>query len=199
MTLFQRIQKRLFDLTLSVVGLLLLGWLIVLAAIIARLETGISGFFLQDRVGKGGRLFKIIKIRTMRHLDGYDTHVTTEDDPRVSRIGKFWRKTKIDELPQLWNVLTGEMSFVGPRPDIPGFADRLRGRDRILLSVRPGITGPATLKFKNEEQTLALQPDPEKYNRNVIWPEKVRLNIEYIDNYSLWNDIYIILRTVIRF
>ncbi len=185
--------------TLSVVGLLLLGWLIVLAALTARLETGRSGFFLQDRVGREGRLFKIVKIRTMRHIDGYNTHVTTKDDPRISRIGKFWRKTKIDELPQLWNVLKGEMSFVGPRPDIPGFADRLRGRDRILLSIRPGITGPATLKFKDEEQILALQPDPEKYNRNVIWPEKVRLNIEYIDNYSLWNDINFILKTVIQF
>jgi lipopolysaccharide/colanic/teichoic acid biosynthesis glycosyltransferase len=199
MTLFHRIQKRSFDLTLSVVGLLLLGWLIVLAALTARLETGRSGFFLQDRVGREGRLFKIVKIRTMRHIDGYNTHVTTKDDPRISRIGKFWRKTKIDELPQLWNVLKGEMSFVGPRPDIPGFADRLRGRDRILLSIRPGITGPATLKFKDEEQILALQPDPEKYNRNVIWPEKVRLNIEYIDNYSLWNDINFILKTVIQF
>ncbi|HDQ03260.1 MAG TPA: sugar transferase [Deltaproteobacteria bacterium] len=196
MTRFQSIQKRAFDLVFAGVGLLLLGWLILLAAVISHLDTGRNGFFLQDRVGKDGRLFKIIKIRSMRRMEGYYTDVTTDDDPRVTKIGRFWRKTKIDELPQLWNVFKGDMSFVGPRPDISGFADCLKGRDRLLLSVRPGITGPATLKFKDEEQILARQPDPEKYNREIIWPEKVRLNLEYIDRYTLWNDLKYIFKTI---
>ena len=112
----------------------------------------------------------------MRNTPGMTTTVTTSYDPRVTRIGRFWRKTKIDESPQLINVILGQMSFVGPRADVPGFADRLEGGDRIVLSVRPGITGPATLRFRHEEGMLGQQADPENYNREVIWPEKIRLD-----------------------
>ncbi len=191
-----RFLKRLFDLAASLMGLFLLWWLILIAYILASIDTRKSGFFIQERVGKDGKLFKVIKIRTMRDMPSIDTTVTRENDPRITRLGRFWRKTKIDELPQLINVVLGQMSFVGPRPDVPGFADRLTGPDRIILSVRPGITGPATLKFRDEEKLLALQDDPETYNREVIWPEKVRLNREYIENYSFRRDLQYIWRTL---
>ena len=196
MTTFQKFLKRAFDLGVSFVGLLFLWWLIFLSALIARWDTGLSGFFTQTRVGKEGKLFRVIKIRSMRTIDGVVTTVTTDEDMRISKIGKFLRKTKIDELPQLWNVLIGQMSFVGPRPDVPGFADKLVGGDRLILSIRPGITGPASVKFKKEEETLAQQPDPESYNRQVIWPEKVRINLEYLNNWSLRKDVFYIFKTI---
>lgn len=198
MTTFQCFQKRTFDIIMSLIGLIFLGWLILLASLIARIDTGLCGFFTQERVGKNAKLFRLFKIRSMRPVESITTTVTTECDPRISKIGGFWRKTKIDELPQLWNVLKGDMSFVGPRPDVPGFADRLEGEDRIILTIRPGITGPASIKFKNEEALLAAQEDPEAYNSEVIWPEKVRLNVAYIKEYSLLKDIKYILSTFIK-
>lgn len=187
-----RRRKRLFDLVAATVGLLLTGWLIALAYLLARLDTGESGFFRQTRVGKDGKLFQVIKIRTMRNDPTLHTTVTASNDPRITRLGHLFRRMKIDELPQLINVLRGEMSFVGPRPDVPGFADKLTGEDRIILTVRPGITGPATLKFRDEEELLAQQDDPEAYNRDVIYPEKVRLNRQYIEQYSFKQDLYYI-------
>jgi len=188
--------KRLFDVVVSSAGLILLGWLILIAFIASSIDTRQNGFFTQKRVGKNGKLFRVIKIRTMRIMPNINTTVTQENDPRITHLGRFWRKTKIDELPQLINVFMGQMSFVGPRPDVPGFADQLTGPDRIILSVRPGITGPATLKFRNEEQLLAQQDDPEAYNREVIWPEKVRLNREYVENYSFRQDLKYIWQTI---
>lgn len=132
----------------------------------------------------------------MKPVKGVTTSVTAKNDPRISKVGRFWRKTKIDELPQLWNVLVGDMSFVGPRPDVPGFADKLKGEDRIILTVRPGITGTATLKYRNEEELLGMQSDAELYNTQVIWPDKVRINKHYINNYSIWLDIKILIRTI---
>jgi len=196
LTKSQKIQKRIFDITLSFIGLVLTGWLILLAAGIARLDTGLNGFFRQKRVGKNGKIFKVAKIRSMKPVKGVTTSVTAKNDPRISKVGRFWRKTKIDELPQLWNVLVGDMSFVGPRPDVPGFADKLKGEDRIILTVRPGITGTATLKYRNEEELLGMQSDAELYNTQVIWPDKVRINKHYINNYSIWLDIKILIRTI---
>ncbi len=197
MTKFNTIVKRSLDLLLSVFGLLALGWLIVISAILARLDTGLSGFFRQTRIGKHGTPFKVYKLRTMRNIEGFTTTVSTDKDPRITKLGRFWRKSKIDELPQLINVLLGQMSFVGPRPDVPGFADKLTGEDRIILSIAPGITGPASIYFKNEEALLAAQEDPEAYNRNVIWPKKVELNKDYIKQYSVLKDIVYIVKTVI--
>lgn len=191
-----RILKRGFDIAAATVGLLLTWWLILLAFVAASIDTRQSGFFVQRRVGRHGGLFRVIKIRTMRDIPSLTTTVTRTGDPRITRLGRFFRKTKIDELPQLLNVLAGQMSFVGPRPDVPGFADRLRGEDRIVLSVRPGITGPATLRFRNEEELLAGRADPEAYNREVVFPEKVRLNREYVANYSFWRDFVYIYQTV---
>jgi lipopolysaccharide/colanic/teichoic acid biosynthesis glycosyltransferase len=196
LTTTNRFLKRSFDIVFAVLGLYLTSWLILIAFLLAARDTGESGFFRQERVGKDGRLFKIIKIRTMCSDSTISTTVTSAVDPRITCLGNFWRKTKIDELPQLINILLGQMSFVGPRPDVPGFADRLQGADRIILSVRPGITGPATLRFRQEETLLAAQSDPERYNREIIFPEKVRLNRKYIENYSFWLDLKYIWRTV---
>lgn len=132
----------------------------------------------------------------MRNVPSINTTVTALNDPRITPLGHFLRKTKIDELPQLINVFLGHMSFVGPRPDVAGFADKLTGEDRIILWVRPGITGPATLKYRKEEEFLAGQDDPERYNDEVIFPDKVRLNREYVANYSFWKDIKYIYQTI---
>jgi lipopolysaccharide/colanic/teichoic acid biosynthesis glycosyltransferase len=190
--------KRAFDLILAVIGLLATGWIIVIAWLLATIDTGANGFFKQQRVGYRGRLFTAVKIRTMRKTGGNDTTVTTSRDSRITVLGRFWRRTKIDELPQLFNVLMGHMSFVGPRPDVPGFADRLHGDDRIVLSVRPGITGPATIKYRDEEELLASKADPEGYNRDIIFPDKVRVNREYIEHWSFGRDIRCIFATLFR-
>ena len=188
-----RIIKRAFDLTLAAALLIPSLPVIALAALVSAIETRTSGFFVQERIGKDGKPFKIVKIRTMYPVDG--TSVTTANDSRITKSGRFFRKTKIDELPQLFNILRGEMSFVGPRPDVPGYADRLTGDDRIILSVPPGITGPATLKYRHEEELLAAVEDPQKYNDEVIWPDKVRINRDYVQNWSLKKDIIILLKT----
>jgi len=196
LTPFDRVLKRGFDVLAAVTGLCLVWWVIVLAYVAAAIDTGKSGFFLQDRVGRNGRLFRIIKVRTMRDTPRLPTTVTCAGDPRITALGRFFRRTRIDELPQLINVLLGQMSIVGPRPDVPGFADRLSGADRIILSVRPGLTGPATLQFRHEEILLAAQPNPEAYNRQVIFPQKVKVNRAYVETYSFWTDLYVIVRTV---
>jgi len=196
LSLSDRFVKRGFDITASALGLILLSWIIALAYVVACIATRRNGFFTQHRVGRNGRLFKVIKVRTMRDIPQIDTTVTRKDDPRITRIGSLMRRCKIDELPQLINVLVGHMSFVGPRPDVPGFADRLEGEDRVILSIRPGITGPVTLRYRDEESILAQQDDPEKYNSEVIYPDKVRLNREYIENYSFWTDIRYVLKTI---
>lgn len=187
--------KRIFDLIFSIIGLFFLSWLIFLAWFLASIDTRSNGFFFQQRVGKDGKLFKIIKIKTMIPSDQVST-ITTSKDTRITRLGSFWRKTKIDELPQLINVLLGQMSFVGPRPDVPGYADRLNGKAKIILSVRPGITGPGSLAFRNEEEILACQENPKQYNDEIIYPEKIRLNIEYIENWSLFQDVKYIYQTI---
>ena len=193
---FQAFQKRAFDLFFAVLGLLAVWWLILLAWIVASIDTRSNGFFIQKRVGRNGKIFWVVKIKTMHPVAAFDTTVTRRGDPRITPLGAFFRRTKIDELPQLWNVLFGDMSFVGPRPDVPGFADKLQGEERVMLSIRPGITGPATLKYRNEEELLAAQDDPEAYNRDVIWPDKVRTNLQYIQEWSLWNDCCYIFRTI---
>ena len=192
----QAALKRGFDFMGSVGGLILTFWLIGLAWIAATLDTGANGFFVQERVGRHGRRFRVVKLRTMRVDPAVDTSVTTAGDARITRVGRLLRRTKLDELPQLINVLKGDMSFVGPRPDVPGYADALQGEDRIVLSLRPGITGPATLHYRNEEELLAAADDPEAYNREVIWPDKVRLNREYVENWSFWQDLVYIWRTI---
>ena len=192
----KRIIKRIFDVSLAIVGIMLTWWLMLCAWIAASVETRSNGLFMQERVGENGKYFYVFKIRTMKNTQHKGMTVTTSKDPRITRTGAFFRRTKIDELPQLFNVLFGQMSFIGPRPDVPGFADELEGDDRLVLSVRPGITGPASLKYRSEEEILAKQQDPERYNREVIWPDKVRINKEYIRSWSLKKDIGYLIQTI---
>ena len=188
--------KYIFDISLAVIGLLFIWWIILLAWIIATIDTKSNGFFLQKRVGKDGKLFYVIKIKTMKKVEGVDTTITSSSDIRITNSGKFFRKTKIDELPQLINIILGDMSFVGPRPDVEGYADKLDGEDRIILTVLPGITGPASLKYKDEEIILSKQKNPKEYNDKVIWPDKIKINREYLKNWSLKNDIKYIIETI---
>lgn len=192
----QKLIKRAFDLSMSTLGLLIFSWLIVVAWIVISIDFRTNGFFIQTRIGRHGKHFKIIKLRTMRPVQHITTNITTDNDPRISAIGHFLRKYKIDELPQLLNVFIGQMSFVGPRPDVPGYADALEGEDRRILELRPGITGPASIKFKNESTLLAQAQDPIRFNDEVIWPEKVRLNLEYMRNYRLRKDLMYIWFTI---
>lgn len=193
-----KVVKRGFDIFAACFGLLFLGWVILLTWGISSFETKSNGFFFQTRVGRAGKQFKIVKIKTMHErMDGENrTDVTTSNMSEITRSGRILRKYKLDELPQLLNVLLGNMSLVGPRPDVPGFADELEGEDRIILSIRPGITSPASLAFRNEEEILANVDDPETYNREIIWPAKVAMNREYAENYSLRGDANIIWETV---
>lgn len=196
MTKQQQRFKRIFDIIVSLIGLTLTWWIILIAFIIASIDTRSNGFFIQMRIGQRGKLFPLIKIKTMRPIEEYSTTITTAHDPRITRSGTFFRKTKIDELPQLINVILGHMSLVGPRPDVSGYTDRLVGDDAEILILRPGITGPATLKYKDEEKLLATKDDPKRYNDEIIWPDKVRLNRRYIHEWSFIGDISYLWRTI---
>ena len=196
MNALERVIKRVFDIVLSILGIVLTFWLIFISFIVASIETKSFGFFIQKRVGKNAKLFNVFKIKTMKTIDGIDTTITTSTDMRITKSGKFFRDTKIDELPQLFNVFLGSMSFVGPRPDVEGYADKLKGEDRLMLTIRPGITGPASIKYKNEEELLAKESNPKDYNDKIIWVDKVAINIQYIKNWSLKKDLYYIIKTV---
>ncbi len=156
---------------------------------------GGPAIFKQKRVGKEGKLFTMYKFRSMTVGHG-GSSVSVAGESRITPLGAKLRKYKLDELPELWNVLIGDMSFVGPRPDVPGYADKLQGEDRLILNLRPGITGPASLKYKNEEEILAQVEDPQKYNDEVIYPDKVKINLEYYYHHSLIGDIKLIIQTV---
>lgn len=157
---------------------------------------GGPAFFKQKRVGKNGKLFTMYKFRSMTIGHG-GSSVSVAGERRITPLGAKLRHYKLDELPELWNVFIGQMSFVGPRPDVPGYADQLKGREREMLKLRPGITGPASLKYRNEEDMLAKQDNPQKYNDEVIFPDKVRLNIYYLNHYSFIKDIEMIICTVL--
>lgn len=173
--------KRIFDIIFSVFGLLLTGWLIVILVLVSRIDTSGTGIFKQKRVGKYGKLFTIYKIRTM--------HAKTLE---ISTIGRMLRKFKFDELPQLFNILKGDMSFVGPRPDIPGYYDTLIGEDRIVLNLKPGLISRAAIKYYNEEALLAAQEDPLTFNDTILFPDKVKMNIDYYKKQGIKEDISII-------
>lgn len=189
-------KKWLFDRIMSFVGLIVLSPLLLIVALLIRLKMpGGPVFFRQKRVGKDGKLFTMVKFRSMSVSHG-GSSVSVAGESRITPLGAKLRKYKLDELPELWNVLVGDMSFVGPRPDVPGYADKLVGEDRVILKLRPGITGPASLKYRNEEELLAGVDDPQTYNDTVIFPDKVRINKEYYYNWSFRKDIRYILQTV---
>jgi lipopolysaccharide/colanic/teichoic acid biosynthesis glycosyltransferase len=215
-------MKFLFDRIMSLIGLVCLSWLYLVVAILIKVKMPGPVFFVQNRVGKGGKVFKCHKFRTMTVNHGGST-VSVAGENRITPLGAKLRKYKLDELPGLWDVFIGKMSFVGPRPDVPGYADKLQGEDRDVLKLRPGITGPASLKYRDEEEMIADFVSKVKlgdndikekysevdftgktdteiavwYNDNVIYPDKVRINLFYQRNYSFVKDIKMIICTIL--
>lgn len=189
--------KSIFDRTASFFGLIFLFPILIIVGILIRIKMpGGPVIFKQRRVGRHGKLFTMYKFRSMT-VSHSGSSVSVRGENRITPLGAKLRKYKLDELLELWNVLIGDMSFVGPRPDGPGYADKLEGDDRRMLLLKPGITGPASLKYRDEEELLAEQENPQKYNDEVLFPDKVRINIEYLDNWSFWNDIKIIIYTIL--
>ena len=189
--------KFIFDRGASLFGLIFLFPVLIIVGILICIKMpGGPIIFKQRRVGQYGRLFTMYKFRSMTVANS-GSSVSVKGESRITPLGAVLRKYKLDELPELWNVLIGDMSFVGPRPDVPGYADKLEGEDRRMLLLKPGITGPASLKYRNEEELLAKQENPQEYNDKVLFPDKVRLNIEYLDNWSFSNDIKFIIYTVL--
>ena len=189
------ILKNIFDYILALILLIFLVGLIVLLIIISSIDTNQFGVFTQKRVGKNGRFFKIYKIRTIK---GISKSTITTNQHQITKIGKILRDYKLDELPQLFNILKGEMSFVGPRPDVAGYADKLIGEDRLMLKVKPGITGPAQLKYRNEDEVLSNVEDPIQYNDEILWPDKVKINVEYVKNWSFQQDLIYMFQTIFK-
>lgn len=213
------ILKWIFDRVAALCGLLLIWWVFPLMAILIKIKMPKGpAFFCQKRVGKGGKVFNCHKFRTMKVNHGGST-ISVAGESRITPLGAVLRKYKLDELPGLWDVFIGNMSFVGPRPDVPGYADKLEGEDRDVLKLRPGITGPASLKYRNEEEMIATFVQETKsgktiypnvdftnmsdgdialwYNDNIIYPDKVRINCYYYRNYSFVKDIQMIFATVL--
>ena len=188
--------KRIFDILFSIIGLNFFSPCFLLVSILIKIDSKGPVFFLQERVGRKGVLFKIIKFRSMITDQNYNSTITTANDNRITTIGKIIRRFKIDELPELLNVLIGNMSFVGPRPDVPGYADLLEGKYRLILKLKPGITSLASLKYVNEEAILASVDDPMSYNKEVIFPDKVKLNLNYYYDHNIWIDIKVIFATI---
>lgn len=203
--------KWIFDRLMSFIGLVILWPVLLVVAIMVKVKMpGGPAFFVQKRVGKGGRLFNCHKFRTMTVKHNGST-VSVAGDSRITPLGAKLRHYKLDELPGLWDVLIGNMSFVGPRPDVPGYADQLQGDDRRVLKLRPGITGPATLKYRLEDEMISdyvfkrqaegdkreMQEIAVEYNDTVIYPDKVRLNLYYLDHYSFVKDIQMMCCTVL--
>ena len=188
--------KWMFDRLMAMVGLLSLWWLMLLVAICIKVKMPGPVLFRQQRVGRKGRLFTMVKFRTMLVNHGGNS-VSVAGESRITPLGSVLRRWKLDELPELWNVLLGDMSFVGPRPDVPGYADTLTGEDREILQLRPGITGPASMKYRNEEEILSAVEDPQKYNDEVIFPDKVRINRLYLHDHSFFLDLKMIVATVL--
>ena len=179
------IVKRIFDFLCSLLLLIFFGWVIILCILLASVDTFSLGLFTQQRIGQYGRPFLIFKIKTIN--DRLKT---------ISMFGKFLRKSKLDELPQLFNIIKGDMSVVGPRPDIPGYYDALEGENRKILELKPGLTSEASIKYRNEEMLLQSVSNSKKYNDEVIFPDKVNMNLNYYYNHNLLIDLKIILKTI---
>ena len=189
--------KYLFDRLVAFIGLLVLWPVLLVVAILIKVKMPDGPvIFKQKRVGQYGWLFTMYKFRSMTVGHG-GSSVSVAGECRITPLGAKLRHYKLDELPELWNVLIGDMSFVGPRPDVPGYADQLKGKDREVLKLRPGITGPASLKYRDEEDVLEKQSDPQKYNDEVIFPDKVRINLYYLHHYSFLKDIEMIFCTIL--
>ena len=181
--------KRFFDIIFSLLTLLLFFWVVLISWLLAAIDTRTNGIFIQERIGQFGVPFNIYKLRTIQVSSSLGK-------TRISKIGRVLRNYKLDELPQLFNVLKGEMSVVGPRPDLPGYYDLLKGENRKILELKPGLTSLASLKYSKEEYLLEKQASPTIYNDSIIFPDKVQLNLDYYYHRSFWGDITVILKTI---
>lgn len=215
------VLKYIFDRLVSLIGMICLCWLYLLVAILIKVKMPGPVLFVQQRVGRNGKIFRCHKFRSMSvsktsataSKNSTQSSIASEEQNRITPLGEKLRRYKIDELPELWDVFIGKMSFVGPRPDVPGYADQLTGTDRDVLQLRPGITGPASLKYRNEEELLAniaerLKQEEvlcingieirsvQEYNDRIIYPDKVRLNYYYFHHYSFIQDIRMIIATI---
>ena len=190
-------MKFVFDKIFSLLGLIVLSPILAVVAVLIRVKMPNGPIiFRQKRVGQNGELFTIYKFRTME-TEHSGSSISVAGEARITPLGARLRRYKIDELPELWNVLKGDMSFVGPRPDVPGYADKLGGEAKSILKLKPGITGPASLKYRNEEELLATVENPQQYNDEVIFPDKTRLNLYYLNNYSFMKDMQMIFCTIL--
>lgn len=190
-------MKRLFDIIAALIGLIILLPLLLIIALMIVADGKGGPFFKQTRVGRNGTPFSLFKFRTMRPRSESTGKLTIgSDDPRITRIGHFLRSYKLDELPQLWNILKGDMSFVGPRPEVPEYVDTYTTQQRKVLEVRPGLTDEASLVYLNEDEFLAQAADPEAEYRERILPEKLRLNLQYVEDQGFRKDLSIMLRTL---
>ena len=181
-------SKRLFDLFFALIGLIISGFLLLILYILASIDTKQNGIFSQKRIGQFGTPFTIYKIRTFGR----------SSEKPISKFGAFLRNSKLDELPQLWNIIIGNMSFVGPRPDIAGYYDSLQGENRKILELKPGLTSLASIKYANEEYLLEKQENPLEYNDTIIFPDKVKMNLDYYCSNSIYGDLKIIWKTIYR-
>ena len=198
-TFYSRFGKRCLDLAFATPGLILISPALLAAAVSVRLSSCGPVFFRQIRVGQNGSAFHVLKFRTM--IENASTSaalVTAANDPRITRIGRFLRNTKLDELPQLWNVIRGEIGLVGPRPEVPKFTAGYTPAQKAVLSAAPGVTGPAAITFVHEEELLARQSDPELFYRTTLLPAKLELDLAYCENIRLSNDLRLLFSTIFR-
>ena len=193
-SVYKYFGKRALDIILACLGIIILFPVIMVCIILSSIAHGESGIFIQTRMGRGGKNFRIFKIKTM--ISNSNSTFTVANQKNISDFGLVLRRFKIDELPQLFNVFRGDMSLVGPRPDVPEMYHKLDLQNEIMLSVRPGITGPAQIEFRNEEKILAKVDNPQTYAREVLWPLKLKINRNYAKNYTFLDDIKIIIRTL---
>lgn len=192
-----RYGKRLFDLVVASISLLVLSPLFALVAALVKCTSPGPIFFCQNRVGLEERSFTIVKFRSM--IDGADRNgpsITSSGDPRITWLGVFLRKAKIDELPQLWNVLRGDMSLIGPRPELPEYVGQYTPQQRYVFSVRPGLTDIASVRYRHEEQLLSESTDPERFYRQIVLPHKLELNMQYISQISFASDLRLLAVTI---
>ena len=195
-TFYEEYGKRVFDFAASTIGLLLLFPVLLVLALLVKLTSAGPVFYRQERVGRGGRIFRIAKLRSMfEDADKRGPLITSARDSRITPVGRMLRRFKLDELPQLWNVVKGEMSLVGPRPEVPQYVEFYSAAQRRVFMVRPGITDPASLVYRNEEKVLATQPDPDAYYRDVVLADKLNMNLEYVDNISFLYDLFLVFLT----
>lgn len=194
-----RAIKRIFDIIVSLIGIIIISPILIIVAISIKLDSKGNVLFLQKRIGKDGKPFNIYKFRTMvSNAEKLGAQITVGKDSRITRVGAFLRKYKIDELPQLFNVLKGDMSLVGPRPEVPKYVELYTEEEKKVLEVRPGITDLASIRYSDENDILGKVENPEEYYINVIMKDKLKLNLEYIEKSNIFFDIYLIIKTILK-